>query len=1200
MASAAGIKLGGVFVEIGADPRKFFAAYNSVQKSLGNLGKNLMSGGGRLAAAGIGMSAPIVAAVRQGANFESTLLNIKASTGATATEIDKIKASAMGMSEALGVGPTAAAQGMLELLKAGMSLDAVLGGAGKAAIEFAKVGEMDVANAAVVMNDAMNVFGVSGEKAANTLSAAADASSTSIAQMAEAFSMSSAVAGKAGLPIDDLSAALAILANNGVKGSDAGTSVKTMLMRLMAPASDAADAMAGVGLSVRDFVNQDTGKMLPLAEVIGKLNDAMGPLDAVAKRQVLAKIFGADAIRAALILGDVGPAGFDDIQKAMSSALPVSAKFATLMSGLSGMGEKVLSALKRLAIAISDAVSPALAAVGPVLVGFVNGLTNLVRANPEAVAGLAKMAVAAIGVGGAMIGAGAGLRVVAFGMGSIAKAAALVVSPIALVAKTAIGIGSSFASAVPGIVSLSGHFGKLLISTAAFAAGAAASAASYVGSLATITAATAARMAFVSATWLATGIAVSAGFIAHIKAMVTYYTGALAGIQAITISRAGATAAAWILSAAGVDTFSNSVKASLASANRVVNSTLATVGPALSFIARGLSAVISDVSRLAGPLARPFVDATRSVTGFATATASGIGSYVASVASAVTASVTGAARIAQAWLSQAAGAVGQFVSGALAPIATYIASVGAAAAATLASTARIAGAWLVSTFPAISAFVVSSTAGIAKYIASTVAAAVASVTNAARSGAAWVASGMPGVLTFVGSAVAGLARYLAAAAAAVAGSVASAAAVAAAWLAPLAPFAALAAAIGGAGVLAYRFKDQIGSALSGVGDLAGQAGSAIAGTFSVVLADATVVFSDLYGTATTTFTGIYDAIAAGDLSGAMDVLWAGLTAGWLRGTEALMSYVDPWLAMFQNSFTIMGAELYKAWDGLWVNVSNSLNTAGAVLMGAMDNIINPILASWDFLEASIRKAWIRISGIFKDGEAKRVELAKVDKEMKDRADKRAVERPGVKGRLAKAAMQNADANTQLEQRRAAVDTNTQATIDARQAALATDAAARRQATLDAEARLKGMVSGQADARIETQARSGQVDDLLAAIRGATSVDQLAGVGGLGDQFNTLRDLGRLTTEQEGAISDALDKAAEGLTRTATASAASAEGGPSVTPPDVSSKVTAAGTFSSLNLGQMFGGTSLAERTAKAAEETAKNTRKIDDGGKVAA
>jgi TP901 family phage tail tape measure protein len=450
--SAGAVRAGGVFVEIGADPRKFFSALTKVNKSLGNMGRSLASGGGKLAAAGIGMAAPIAAAVRQGAAFESTLLNIRASTGATSAQIDQIKASSMAMSQALGVGPTEAAQGMLELLKAGMSLDAVLGGAGQTALEFAKVGEMDVAQASVVMSDAMNVFKVSSDVAANALSSAADASSTSIAQMSEAFSMSSAVAGKAGLSIQDLSATLAILANNGVKGSDAGTSVKTMLMRLMAPAEDAAEAMAGVGLSVRSFVNQDTGKMLPMIEVVGKLNEALGPLDEVAKKQVLAKIFGADAIRAALILGDVGVGGFEEIQKAMSSALSVGDKYKVLQSGLAGAAGTVLASLERMAVAISDAVSPSLLEAATYASGFASGLERLVASNKEMVAFLAQLSGGLIASGGALTGVGLAIQAVSYGLGGLSKAAYVVVAPLALIVSTGFSIAASFVGALASVV----------------------------------------------------------------------------------------------------------------------------------------------------------------------------------------------------------------------------------------------------------------------------------------------------------------------------------------------------------------------------------------------------------------------------------------------------------------------------------------------------------------------------------------------------------------------------------------------------------------------------------------------------------------------------------------------------------------------------------------------------------------------------
>jgi len=964
--SAAQVRAGGVFVEIGADPRKFFSALNKVNKSLGNMGRSLVSGGGRLAAAGVGMAAPIAAAVQQGAAFESTLLNIRASTGATSGEIDKIKASAMQMSQALGVGPTEAAQGMLELLKAGMSLDAVLGGAGKTALEFAKVGEMDVAQASVVMSDAMNVFKVSSEVAANALSSAADASSTSIAQMSEAFSMSSAVAGLANQSIEDLSATLAVLANNGVKGSDAGTSVKTMLMRLMEPADDAVGALDQLGLSVGSFRGAD-GQMKPMVEIIRTLNQSMQGLDQTAKDDLFRRIFGADAIRAASILATAGVDGFQSMRDAMRSALPVGEKYKILMSGLAGSAGSAIAAMQRLAIAVADAVAPALAVVGPAITGFINGLTQLATDNADAVAGFAKFAVAAVAVGSAMVGLGISLQITSFGFAGIGKAAALVLSPLTMLMGTVTGVGRSFVLAMPATLKLASTIGSSMLG------------------------------------------------------------------------------------------------------------------------------------------------ASKAVLSFA-------------------------------------------------------------------STAVI---------------------GMARYVASVVMAGVASVSMAVRSGAAWVASALPGITAFVSGALAGIATYLGAAAVAVAGSIASAAAVAAAWLAPLAPFALLAAAIGGVAAVAYSFKDQISGAFSGLAGYVSEAGGAIAGGFSSAVSDGVVVLGDLAKTATTTFNGVYEAVAAGDLSGAMDVLWAGLVAGWLRGTEALMSYVDPWVAAFQDVFTDIGSGIYMAWDKIYTDSSALLNTMGAFIMGFFDNIANGVMATFDNLVASIQIAWTRVQGFItgaKDTE-KRV------KEIKDknaaRAEQRRQERPGIDSRTSKAAKENQRAEKDRKERAKGIQEDAQATKEERQAENARRADSRRAATQAAEANV-GATSRAGRAR---RVMGEQFAQLLKDIEAASTIDQLRDLYG---EFDALNSNGRLTSSQANTIDEALGDAQERIMKATSSMSASpgekaATAGANAAGADsATSKSEVAGTFSSVNLGGMGFGSSLAERTAKAAEETAKNTRKIDDGGKVAA
>ena len=1072
--SAAAVRAGGVFVEIGADPRKFFSALTKVNKSLGNMGRSLASGGGRLAAAGIGMAAPIAAAVQQGAAFESTLLNIKASTGATAAQIDQIKASSMAMSQALGVGPTAAAEGMLALLKAGMDLEDVLGGAGKSAMEFSSVGQVAVGDAAEVLTDIMNVFGGTAAQAANIMSSAADSSSVTIEQMVQAFSQASAVAKLADQSLSDTATSIALLGAAGIKGSDAGTSLKSMFLRIINPATEAESALNSVGLTAKSFIDLNTGKMKAMPEMFDMLNQALSSKAPDEAKRLLAEIFGSDAVRAAAVFTKVGSEGFAKMSDKMKNALPVSEKYKLLMSGLAGSAGNVLAALQRMAIAVSDAVAPALASVVPFITGFIDGLTKLATDNKEAVAAFAKFAVAAVAVGSALVGLGISLQVTSFGFAGIGKAAAFALSPLTMLMGTVTGVGKSFALAMPATLKLAGTIGSSMLTSSASVLSFSATAGS---AMAGFAASSATALAGFAASTAAGFVRMSGAASAAAQAMFpVFFTGFNRGI------------------AAGAGFFSATL--------------------------RGLNGVVMASSTLRG--------AMFAVSG------SGMARFVGDIVGGLTLTYKSFV-----W----------WATGATARMAQYAANLTGAVGKTIASTAAMSAAWLGS---------------------------------AAR-----------GVAAFVGSAVAGIGTYLAATAMAVAGSVASAAAVAAAWLAPLAPLLLLSAAAVGVGVAVKQFGPQIAGAFSGLAGYVTEAGGAIAGGFSTAVSDGIVVLGDLAKTATTTFNGVYEAVAAGDLSGAMDVLWAGLVAGWLRGTEALMSYVDPWVAAFQDVFTDLGSSIYVAWDSTWVNVSNAFNTFGALLQGAFDNTINGVLKSWDDLESGVLKSWNYIQSFLKAGFDLKAENDKVDSAMTARARERELKRPGIEGRTAAADKKNAEATADLGVRTKGVMDAAQATKDGRQATNQQRAADRRAGVVAAEDKLGSLVASQTNAR--------DVKTLLGDITGATSLDQLAGTGSLGEKFTSMRDAGKLTSQQEQALSDALDTAAENLTATATGSLATAAAGAAAAgDQSATSKAEVAGTFSSVNLGGMGFGSSLAERTAKAAEETAKNTRKIGEEGQVAA
>jgi TP901 family phage tail tape measure protein len=461
--SASKVRMGQAFVEIGATTHKLFKALNAANARIGRFASGMRSVGTKMMSVGTAMAAPIAAAAVVGARFQDVMLNMRASTGATAQQMDQMRSAAMSMSAALGVGPTEAASGFLELLKAGMSVEQVLGGAGQAALQFAKVGQMSVSEAAVVMADAMTVFSVGGEQAANTLSAAADASSTNVHDIALAFSQVSAVAGLANQSIGDTAAALAVLANNGVKGSDAGTSLKTMLMRLMAPADDAAEALAGIGLSGDSFRGAD-GRMRSMVEIIGTLNTAMAGMGQAGRDDIFRRIFGQDAIRAAAILTTAGVDGFGAMTDSMQTALPVSAKFGTIMSGLSGSAASVLAAMQRLGIAVSDAVAPALAQMGEQIVAVVNGLATFASKNGELVASIAK---------GVAIFAGAGVATYALGaaLGAVSAVAGVVLPFFGAIVTTTVSMAAGFVGLIAKVVAFKvASIAAAAVSAAAWAA----------------------------------------------------------------------------------------------------------------------------------------------------------------------------------------------------------------------------------------------------------------------------------------------------------------------------------------------------------------------------------------------------------------------------------------------------------------------------------------------------------------------------------------------------------------------------------------------------------------------------------------------------------------------------------------------------------------------------------------------------------
>lgn len=305
--------------------------------------------------AGIGYG--VFDAVKNYSDFTAQLSQIKAVTGLDAEAMDAVKEKALELGADTQFSSTEAAQGMTELLKAGVSVKDVLGDASQAALDLAAAGQLSLPEAAEIMSTAMNAFHMDdATHAADVLVGAANASATGVQELKYSLSAVSAVAAGVGMSFDDTNTALAVFANNGLKGSDAGTSLKTMLMNLSPQTKQAKEEMQRLGLLTDEgtskFFDQE-GHLRSLSDIAGLLQDHLSGLTDEEKMNALSTMFGSDAIRGGMIMLREGAKGVKDMNAAMKDITAhETAKVA--MDNLRGSLLRLKSAWENLTIKLLD------------------------------------------------------------------------------------------------------------------------------------------------------------------------------------------------------------------------------------------------------------------------------------------------------------------------------------------------------------------------------------------------------------------------------------------------------------------------------------------------------------------------------------------------------------------------------------------------------------------------------------------------------------------------------------------------------------------------------------------------------------------------------------------------------------------------------------------------------------------------------
>jgi TP901 family phage tail tape measure protein len=346
--------------------------------------------------AGVGLvaGAGIALAIKKFADFDKAMSNVRAATHETAGNMAALREAALQAGADTAFSATQAAGAIENLAKAGVSTKDILGGGLKGALDLAAAGELEVGQAAETAATAMTQFKLKGTDVphiADLLAAAAGKAQGEVSDMAQALNQSGLVAAEMGLSIEETTGTLAAFASAGLLGSDAGTSFKTMLLRLANPAGEAATAMDELGIHAYDAQGAFIG-IAPLAE---QLQSKLKNLTQEQRDSALATIFGSDAIRAANVLYQNGATGIADWTTKVNDAGFAAETAAIKQDNLRGDLEKLGGSFETALIKLGEDADGVLRSLTQGATGAVDAFGDL--PGPVKQGALALGAVAAVG-----------------------------------------------------------------------------------------------------------------------------------------------------------------------------------------------------------------------------------------------------------------------------------------------------------------------------------------------------------------------------------------------------------------------------------------------------------------------------------------------------------------------------------------------------------------------------------------------------------------------------------------------------------------------------------------------------------------------------------------------------------------------------------------------------------------------------------
>lgn len=344
----------------------------TVASGMENTGRKSALIASGMTAAGLAVAAFGVAAVKMAADFDQQMSTVQANTGATSAQMDQLRAAAIEAGASTVYSASDSADAINDLGKAGMSVTDILTGGLSGALNLAASDGMAVGDAAEYMANALSMFHLKGSQAsqvADTLAAGAGKAVGNVSDFGEALNNCGAQANSFGMNVQETTGVLALFAQNGTIGAEAGTQLNSMLMKLAAPSAEASNTMKELGISAYDA----QGHFVGMANFAGQLQKAEKNLTDEQRNQANATIFGSYAIKAANYLYEAGESGVNKWTKAVSESGYAAEQAAAKNNNLKGDLENLGGSMESLMISVGEG------AQGP-LRKMVQGLDTLVDA----------------------------------------------------------------------------------------------------------------------------------------------------------------------------------------------------------------------------------------------------------------------------------------------------------------------------------------------------------------------------------------------------------------------------------------------------------------------------------------------------------------------------------------------------------------------------------------------------------------------------------------------------------------------------------------------------------------------------------------------------------------------------------------------------------------------------------------------------